>query len=465
MTGTEQIMVTGRVDRDGRLISADPRLLALQIAAGGEPSGEIAVPPLFAVIRLARTLNVPISRTIMVADGDHDVELWVRAVPEAGSIRLAIGGWVEIPADAANPAMAAGRARLSSQLQGDGRWQCDLRLVITDMSPDMNEALGIENGTGAPLNRLFRLIEDEHGELPLLGALADGSDHFRQPVESRALPGSRGCLIGAATLGAQGEVTGYAGTFLWAEPRPIHAGRPTRVDPSPPGAPAQPFVERLDKALRTPLARIIGEADAIKMAREGDLDPQYAGYAQDIAAAGRHLLGLVDDMADLHAVESPDFTVPTEPLDLSDIARRAASLLGVRAADSKVRIDAPSDDEDLMALGDFRRALQIMVNLVSNAVRYSPEGGMVWIRAEREGDLCAIVVADMGKGIAEEDQIRIFERFERVDPTEPGGSGLGLYISRRLARAMGGDIIVDSAPGKGARFVLTLPAATLDATE
>ena len=68
-----------------------------------------------------------------------------------------------------------------------------------------------------------------------------------------------------------------------------------------------------------------------------------------------------------------------------------------------------------------------------------------------------MIVADQGKGIAQEDQARIFEKFERVDPREPGGSGLGLYIARRLARAMGGDITVDSAPGQGARFVFTLP--------
>jgi signal transduction histidine kinase len=98
-----------------------------------------------------------------------------------------------------------------------------------------------------------------------------------------------------------------------------------------------------------------------------------------------------------------------------------------------------------------------MVNLISNAIRYSPEGGMVWIRTEEEGDLAAIVVADQGKGIAPEDQERIFEKFERVDPSEPGGTGLGLYIARRLARAMGGDLAVDSAPGQGARFTFTLP--------
>ena len=100
-----------------------------------------------------------------------------------------------------------------------------------------------------------------------------------------------------------------------------------------------------------------------------------------------------------------------------------------------------------------------MVNLIGNAVRYSPQDSSVWLRTEQEGDLAAIIVADQGKGIAEEDQTRIFEKFERVDPSEPGGSGLGLFISRKLARAMGGDITLDSAPGQGARFVLTLPLA------
>ncbi len=83
---------------------------------------------------------------------------------------------------------------------------------------------------------------------------------------------------------------------------------------------------------------------------------------------------------------------------------------------------------------------------------------MVWIRPERDGDTASITVADLGKGIAPEDQARIFDKFERVDPLEPGGTGLGLYIARRLARAMGGDIQVDSAPGQGARFTFTLPA-------
>ncbi|MCY1177426.1 Non-motile and phage-resistance protein [compost metagenome] len=183
----------------------------------------------------------------------------------------------------------------------------------------------------------------------------------------------------------------------------------------------------------------------------------YADYAADIASAGRHLMGLVDDLVDLQAIERPDFVVAKEAIDLADVARRAAGLLQVRASEAKVRIDRPSLGETLAATGEFRRALQVLVNLIGNAVRYSPPDGMVWVRAEREGTVAAVIVADQGKGIALEDQARIFEKFERVDPREVGGSGLGLYIARRLARAMGGDVTVDSAPGQGARFVFTLP--------
>ena len=89
------------------------------------------------------------------------------------------------------------------------------------------------------------------------------------------------------------------------------------------------------------------------------------------------------------------------------------------------------------------------VNLIGNAVRYSPDGGQVWLRAEREGDLAVLIVADQGKGIDAADQERVFEKFERVDPSEPGGAGLGLYIARKLARAMKGDLAVAQRAGAG----------------
>ncbi len=162
----------------------------------------------------------------------------------------------------------------------------------------------------------------------------------------------------------------------------------------------------------------------------------------------------------MQAVDRDNFTIAQERVDLADVARRAAGLLAMKAGERQMRIDPPRDDEHAIATGEFRRVLQILLNLIGNAIRYGPDGGMVWVRVDDEGDKVSVTVADQGPGIAAEDQARLFTKFERLGRTDAGGSGLGLYISRRLAQAMGGDITLDSAPGQGARFTLTLPART-----
>jgi len=114
--------------------------------------------------------------------------------------------------------------------------------------------------------------------------------------------------------------------------------------------------------------------------------------------------------------------------------------------------------EPLPARGQERAVIQILVNLISNAIRYSPEQGTVHLAFARTAGTASVAVSDEGPGIAPSDQQRIFERFERAHSKE-AGTGLGLAISRRLARSMGGDVSLDSPPGEGARFTLTLPAA------
>jgi two-component sensor histidine kinase len=453
MIAEDPSTVSGTVDRDGRLLSADPRLLALQLGAGGEVNGVLAVPQLASLARLARTLGVVVSRGVVAADRDVDLDLWVRAQPEGETVRLSIAGWTERAPPVPAPEHLAQRARDLSAMGSDGEWATDSALRLMRLDPRLARLVTGE-WRGERLTRVFKLEPAETGDFALHDAVLEGQAFSGQKVLLRAETDIELWLHGAPAKDEAGAIPGYSGGFRWASvPHDLIA------DDQPVGGEDPHFVDRLDGALRRPLARIIAQADEIAAQAEGPIKEDYAGYAGDIAGAGRHLLGLVDDLSDLQAVERTGFAVETERLDLADVARRAASLLGVRAGDSKVRIDAPDTDEILWAKADFRRALQIMVNLVGNAVRYSPEGSMIWIRAEQEGDIAALIVADQGKGIAVADQERIFEKFERVDPSEPGGSGLGLYISRRLARAMGGDISVDSAPGLGARFILTLPAA------
>ena len=430
----------GLIDPDGRLVEADDALVGLNGRAGGAVGEPLAIPQLATLARQSRRLGVAIARTVVVADRDADVELFARLRPEGAGVRLSLSGWRERAPW--RPGATGDGAELDLLRTGtDWRWECDATLRLGAVSVDAGARHGFDAAAmlGRPLTELFAFEADGAGQLRILDALAARRSFDAQPARLR--PSGRPVLVsGLARHGLGGGFAGFAGG--------VRAGL----------APVDPTVgatigDHLERALRGPLGRIIADADSIYDQADGALGADYAGYAADIASAGRHLMALVDDLADLEAVERPDFRPLIEPVDLADLARRAAGLLSVRAANAGVAISRPAPDAVEPALGDFRRVLQILVNLIGNAVRYSPPGASVAV-AVRPG---AITVADAGKGIAPADQARVFEKFERVDPSEPGGSGLGLYIARRLARAMGGDVLLDSEAGTGARFTLTLP--------
>jgi signal transduction histidine kinase len=457
-SSSQTALVRGRLDAAGRLIEADPSLASLHARAGGEPGGPLAVPQIASLARLARRLGIVISRPVVAADGEIDLDLWVRAQPAEEGVELAITGWTELPARTPAPTPPGDREADFLRASADWIWETDETLRFTAISPAATAAIGKAVSTllRKPLTKLFHLDEDPDGGLPILTALAEQRRFENQRAKLRTRARTPYLLSGIPLIDGVGRFSGFRGAasavaadVAAAPPVPRNLG----VDPIAAAA----FGERLDRALRVPLDHIIANAETISGQPEGPLRRDYASYAKDIAAAGRHLLAMVDDLVDLQAIERPDFTPEAEPIDLADLARRATGLLAVRAADRKVKLDRPADDEILPATGEFKRVLQILMNLITNAIRYTPEGGTVWVRCEREDDLACVVVADQGKGIAADDQERVFEKFERVDPTEPGGTGLGLYIARRLARAMGGDVAVDSAPGQGARFTLTLP--------
>lgn len=432
----------GVVDADGRLAQAEDALLGLVVRAGGGLGRPVAVPQLATLARLARRLQVPIARGVTVADRDADIELFVRAQPEGDQVRLSVAGWRE--REAWRPRGERAEVDLLDTA-ADWRWESDgaLRLRFASIEAGVRYGFDAMGLLGKPVTDLFTFEPDAAGQLPIIDALADRRSFSGQPAKLR--PSGRPVLVSAlARRDAAGAFAGFAGGVVLVE-RPQSEDVPASVG------------DRLERALRTPLGRIIANADSIHAGADGPLAPDYAAYAADIASAGRHLLGLVDDLADLEAVERPDFQPDLEPIDLADLARRAAGLLSVRAASAGVTIARPETEPGVPVIGDFRRVLQILVNLIGNAIRYAPPGSTVDVAVHPDA---SVTVADAGKGIAPEDQARIFEKFERVDTSEPGGSGLGLYIARRLALAMGGDLTVESAPGEGARFTLRLKSAS-----
>ncbi|HWH17048.1 MAG TPA: HAMP domain-containing sensor histidine kinase [Allosphingosinicella sp.] len=447
----ELMVVRGSLDAEGRLVEADPPLADLHRRAGGREGGALAVPQIAMLARLARRLGIVISRGAFAADCDRDLDLWIRAEPVGDRVELSIGGWTEKASDRPFAAPAVEREADFARAAADWVWETDETLRLTMVSQAAAAAVGRPPAAlaGQPLTSLFRFREREDGSLPILGALAERRRFEDQLAELRIGSRETYLLAGVPLIDGTGRFAGFRGSAVAIAADAV---------PEALSSDASPFGERLDRALRDPLAHIISHSETLASQADGPLQPSYAEYAADIASAGRHLLSLVDDLVDLQAIERPDFAPAAEAIDLADAARQAAGLLAGRAAEREVRIEGLAETEALPATGEYRRLLQILTNLIANAIRYSPENGVVRLTAARPEGFVAVTVADDGKGIAEADCERIFEKFERVDPTEPGGTGLGLYIARRLARAMGGDISCESAPGEGARFTLTLPA-------
>ncbi len=443
--GMPEIPVShARIDPTGRLIAADPAITALNAAAGGMIGAPLAVPSLATIARLARRLGILVSRRARVADGESDLELWVRAQPEGDETRLAISGWREV-----RPTTPTTAATSTLPIDADLRWEIDGSLRLTFVTIDAARRWGIDVIAllGEPLTALFVFADDM---MPILDAVA----RYRPLEEQRAVV--RGTNRHVVVDGIVRRDGGGAFAGMVGGAREVD--EPEKPAEAADDAPTAAFTEGLDKALRAPLARIIANADTINAAPDGPVGDGYTGYAADIANAGRHLLGLVDDLVDLQGIEREGFTLDVEPIDLADVARRAAGLLAIRAGAAEVAIAKPLAGVRVPAKGDFRRVLQILVNLIGNAIRYSPVGAVVTITTGVADGQAFATVDDQGKGIAVDDQSRIFEKFERIDPSEPGGNGLGLYIARRLASAMGGGLTVESAPDEGARFTLTLPA-------
>jgi PAS domain-containing protein len=166
--------VHGLVDRSGRLVEADPPLLGLQLRAGGEAGGTIAVPQIAALARLAHRLGILISRAVIAADGENDIDLWVRAQPDGNEVRLTIGGWSPRPALPTIAARDIDRETDFLRASADWLWEADEALKIVALSAAAEEAIGgpASRMIGQPITQLVKLVEDEDGNLPLLAALA-----------------------------------------------------------------------------------------------------------------------------------------------------------------------------------------------------------------------------------------------------------------------------------------------------
>jgi signal transduction histidine kinase len=218
------------------------------------------------------------------------------------------------------------------------------------------------------------------------------------------------------------------------------------------------FLATMSHELRTPLNAIIGFSEVLHEQMFGELNERQLGYVEDVLEAGRHLLSLINDVLDLAKIEAGRMELQLSDVAIPDILQSAVSMHSERASRSGIELGVSTDPGEIRLTADERRLRQVVFNLVSNAVKFTPANGRVDISAHVDDGHVEVAVADTGTGIAAEDLETIFEEFEQtVDGKQAEGTGLGLPLSRKLVELHGGRLWAESEPGRGSTFRFTLP--------
>jgi signal transduction histidine kinase len=219
------------------------------------------------------------------------------------------------------------------------------------------------------------------------------------------------------------------------------------------------FLSIVSHELRTSLSGIRGFSELIE---EDTLTPEKRRtYAQEISGAAQRLTRMVDELLDLDRIESGKLELALAPVSLNEVVQQAAAMVGPSLGRRTLRLDLPP--EAPVVLGDQDRLIRVVLNLLTNATKYTPDGGVLVAGAAVEGDRAHVWITDDGPGIAPEALERIFDRYERVgDGQRRGivGTGLGLPIARHLVRLHGGRLWAESEVGQGATFHVVLPLHT-----
>jgi signal transduction histidine kinase len=225
------------------------------------------------------------------------------------------------------------------------------------------------------------------------------------------------------------------------------------------------FLANMSHELRTPLNAIIGFSEVLAEKMFGDVNAKQAEYLQDILESGRHLLSLINDILDLSKIEAGHMELEPADFDLPSAIDNALTLVRERATRRGITLGSTIDERLGLIRGDERKVKQVLLNLLSNALKFTPEGGRIDVGGRLDGEVAEVSVADTGVGIAPADQEAVFEEFRQVGAAEKRaeGTGLGLALSRKFVELHGGKIWVRSELGRGSIFTFTLPLRPGDA--
>jgi PAS domain S-box-containing protein len=219
------------------------------------------------------------------------------------------------------------------------------------------------------------------------------------------------------------------------------------------------FVASMSHELRTPLHTIIGFSELLTEEIEGPLVPKYKRFVGHILQDARHLLELINEVLDLSKIEAGQLKLQRAEFDFAECVSEVVASLQQQASSKAIQLENRNTFRELLS-ADRLRVKEILYNLLSNAIKFTPNGGSVWVESTTQSGFLKVTVADTGIGILQDEHAAIFETFYQVGDTTRGireGTGLGLPITKTLVELHGGQIWLESQPGKGSRFSFTLP--------
>jgi hypothetical protein len=352
----------------------------------------------------------------------------------------------------------------------DWLWETDAKGKLVYFSNRFADLLkrDAERLRGATLRQAASANANQIGWQALDQAMADGDSIVDLQLEAAHGHATHWWRVSARPLtGPTGAIIGYRGVGkdVTQERAAQDQLLLAKEEAERSSAAKSHFLAIMSHELKTPLNAITGFAQMLADAPElKQSAPKHAGYARTILESSRHLRVLIDDVLDVTRIERGTLTIAEQEADMAEIAEIAVKMCREAAAASDVGVFAelPSG---IGFTGDITRLKQVIINLVTNAIKFSPTGAQVTVSVERRpDDSLAIAVADRGCGIAEADLERIFEPFVQADSgmgRRFGGIGLGLSISRKIAQLHGGDIRIDSKLGHGTTVRVILPAARI----
>ncbi len=219
------------------------------------------------------------------------------------------------------------------------------------------------------------------------------------------------------------------------------------------------FLSGMWHEIRTPLNSILGFAELLERHPARGGDAELAEYPQSIRDAGEHLLAIIDEVLDLAALEAGALSVTLAPVDLDDVLTEALAVIRPLAAARRIEIERPAGEIPGPVVADCLR--QVLINLLSDAIKYNVDGGEVRFGVTLEGSTCRIAITDTGPGVPPDRLNDLFKPFSRLgaEYTSVGGSGIGLHMAKNLTELMAGEIGVESEATAGATFWLRFPCS------